>query len=255
MQMMSTPSGGGGFGGEIDESAIAAMEERGMESAQTTDASVKSKATSAFFAVPGTWTILGDREQIKVTIAQFPVSAHFRYSTVPKLAPRAYLKAKVKNTSPYILLAGEGSVFLDSDFVAVTSLELTPVDFEFWLFLGVDEEIAVTHKLVKQVKSKAGSLLTTTTKETYEYLITLTNNKKAPAEVVVWDQLPISSDKRIGVQLIEPEVSTSVEGSAPVKKNDLEYIEWYFVLKPGQLRNVPFKFSVETPKDSAVFGL
>jgi len=68
-----------------------------------------------------------------------------------------------------------------------------------------DEEIAITHKLIKQVKSKGGSLLSATTdKETFEYLMTLTNSKKTSAEVVVWDHLPIPSvTLKSNLQLLE----------------------------------------------------
>ena len=42
----------------------------------------------------------------------------FRYETIPRRACYAFLKAVVKNTSPYVMLPGESNVFLDNSFVS-----------------------------------------------------------------------------------------------------------------------------------------
>ena len=45
----------------------------------------------------------------------------FSYESVPKLSARAFLKASVKNESPYALLAGPTNIFLEGNFVAKVS--------------------------------------------------------------------------------------------------------------------------------------
>ena len=55
---------------------------------------------------------------LQVTVAQVPLDPSFEYESVPKLAAFAFLKAKVRNSSPYSLLAGPANVFLDNNFVA-----------------------------------------------------------------------------------------------------------------------------------------
>ena len=60
----------------------------------------------------------------------------FEYETVPKMAPHAFLKATVKNSSKYPFLAGPANVFLDQTFVTDTSLKAVSTEEEFSVSLG-----------------------------------------------------------------------------------------------------------------------
>lgn len=86
----------------------------------------------------------------------------------------------------------------------------------------------------------------------YDYRITLTNNKASAEDIVIWDQLPISSHEKIQIQLLEPNYRAD---SDELKKNDLNYLEWYYQLKPGEKRVIPFSFVVEHPLGMTVEGL
>lgn len=54
----------------------------------------------------------------KVSVAIVDLKPTFEYECVPKLASHVYLKAKVTNSSPYALLPGPASIFLDNNFIA-----------------------------------------------------------------------------------------------------------------------------------------
>ena len=54
----------------------------------------------------------------QVSVAIIDLKPTFEYECVPKRSQHAYLKAKVKNTSAYALLAGPTNVFLDNNFIA-----------------------------------------------------------------------------------------------------------------------------------------
>lgn len=55
---------------------------------------------------------------MQVSVAIVDLKPTFEYECVPKRTSHAYLKAKVKNTSPYALLAGPTNIFLDNNFIA-----------------------------------------------------------------------------------------------------------------------------------------
>jgi uncharacterized protein (TIGR02231 family) len=216
-------------------------------------ASVETKSTSVFFNIAGKHTVKSDSTDHQVTIMQSDFSAHFRYSTVPKLSTYAYLKVKVKNETPYPFLAGETNVFLDGNFVAHARMGAVAPTEEFWTFLGIDESMKVEYKFLKKYEKKEGGMFTKKVRIwVHEYLITLKNHKSTTEELVVWDQLPISGSEQIKVHLLEP---TFKENSDKLKKNELEYLEWFFLLKPSEEVQIPFKFSVEYPQDMAVSGL
>jgi uncharacterized protein (TIGR02231 family) len=214
-------------------------------------ATVEAGATAAVFVVPGKNTIRSDNQQHKVTMMMNEFDAVFRYSTVPKLAQYAYLKAKVKNTTDFPLLAGSTNVFLDNNFVSTSNLDMVSPDQEFWTFLGIDEGIEVKYKTMKQYQKDEG-VINKKNKYVYDYLIEITNNKKTEEEIVVWDQIPIASNPDIKVSLTEPDIQANKD---TIKMDDANYIEWFYKIKPKEKVKIPFKFTVESPKNKNLSGL
>lgn len=214
-------------------------------------ASVVTNATSVVFVIPGNKTINSDNEPHRVTVFMDRFPGYFRYVTVPKLAAQAYLKAKVKNTSNYPLLPGETQIFMDNQFVAKGQLAFVAPGEEFWTSLGVDAAMKVEYQLLRRLQKQTG-LVNKSMRYEYEYRTTLTNNKTSAEDVVIWDQVPISSHEKIQVQLLEPNYRAD---SDELKKNDLNYLEWYYQLKPGEKRVIPFSFVVEHPLGMTVEGL
>ncbi len=205
--------------------------------------SVKTKATSVVFKIRQKYTLASDNNPHKVSIMSQDFAASFRYSTVPKLAPYAYLKANVKNNSDYPFLSGKTNVFLDNNFVAHSYMKSVAPGEVFWTFLGVDEAIKVEYKFIKRYEKTEG-VFSKSKVYTYEYLIKIKNKKKSKIKLVVWDQLPISSTDALQVTLLEPKISTNNKN---IMINKQKFIEWFFTPKPGQELKIPLKFNVSYP--------
>lgn len=215
------------------------------------ETTVETGATSVLFRIEGHNTIGSGNDNHRVTVLTREFPAYFRYSAVPKLAQFAYLKARVKNETEYPFLAGESNVFLDSNFVANSYMEPAAPGEEFWTFLGIDEGMKIEYKFIKKFEVTEG-MFSKTTKLMYEYLFIIKNNKKSKADLVLWDQIPISGNEEIKVTLVEPEYK---KNTTDLKMNENNYIEWLFKPEPGQELKIPFKFSVEYPKNIIVSGL
>lgn len=72
----------------------------------------------------------------KTTVTALDLAAQLDHATAPKLAQEAYLRAKIKNTSPFILLPGRANIFRRADFVGATDLETIAPNEEFEAHLG-----------------------------------------------------------------------------------------------------------------------
>jgi uncharacterized protein (TIGR02231 family) len=235
-------AGGGGGGGGIAGLA---------PPLEVPAAAVSSGGVNAVFEIPGATTIKSDNEEHTATIMTKEFAASFRYSTVPKLSPHAFLKAKIKNETDYPLLAGSAGIFLNNTFVATSKVEEVQPGQEFWTFLGADDGIKVERKLINRVEEQGG-MFSKKTKITFNYEISVTNGHAAEEEVVVFDQLPLSGNEEIHVDLIEPRWK---ENTAELHKNDQDILEWYYKIKPDEKIVVPLKFSVEYPEGKNVPGL
>ena len=167
--------------------------------------------------------------------------------TTPKLQAAAFLTAKAVNSSEFPLLAGAMNVFLDGTFVATSALRTVMPGEKFDLALGADEGISVKHKRVQRFTEDTG-LTNSGKRVTYEYLITLQNNKKTAARVIVTDQLPVSRNEKIVVKQLAPDAKEF----KPVPDGTLK---WTLDIKPAEKRELTVKFSIDYANDVQVTGL
>jgi uncharacterized protein (TIGR02231 family) len=210
-------------------------------------AAIEAGATSASFKISVASSIPSDNSPQKVPVTSASLKAVPEYLTVPKRQAAAFLTSKVVNTSEFPLLAGAMNVFLDGTFVATSSLRTVMPGEKFELALGVDDGIAIKHKRVLKFTEDTG--LTNSGKRlTYEYLITVQNNKRTTERVVVRDQVPLSRNEKIVVKLVSPDAKE-------VKPTDEGTLQWTLDLKPGEKRELTVKFTVEYANDVNVSGL
>jgi uncharacterized protein (TIGR02231 family) len=224
----------------------------GLADAEEKDASfafatIEAGATSASFKIAVSSSIASDNSPQKVPITSASLKAVPEYLTVPKRQAAAFLTSKVVNSSDFPLLAGAMNVFLDGTFVATSGLRTVQAGEKFDLALGVDDGIAIKHKRVQKFTEETG--LTNSGKRiTYEYLITVQNNKKTSERVIVADQAPLSRNEKIVVKLLSPDAKD-------VKPTDEGTLKWTLDLKPGEKRELTVKFTVEYDNGVNVAGL
>ena len=182
----------------------------------------------------------------KTSIGRFGLDAALDHLAVPVLAPEAYLRATVTNTSPLLLLPGPARVFHGTQFVGETSLETVAAGEEFELQLGVDDQVRVERKLRRRSTGKAVIGGTRTIDVGYE--ITVENHRTGKTQVSVHDRIPVSTDGDIRVRLRET-------SPAPATQTDLGELTWELSLDGGQEATVRYRFTVEHPAQVTVSGL
>jgi uncharacterized protein (TIGR02231 family) len=187
-----------------------------------------------------------DGEPYKTMVAQFALDAELDHLAVPVLAPEAYARATVTNTSSLLLLPGPARVFHGPQFVGETVLETVAAGEEFELQLGVDDQIRVERQLRRRSTSKAMIGGTRTIDVGYE--ITVENHRPGQARISVHDHIPVSSDGDIKVRLRE--ASPDLAG-----QTDLGELTWDLSLAGGQTATIRYRFTVEHPAQVTVAGL
>lgn len=150
------------------------------------------------------------------------------------------------NTSNALLPPGPVGVYVDHAYVCMSHLDGVGVKQPFWMYLGVEPGISVSRRLLKQFKGKRSGFLKdgkTVTELSYE--ITVKNGLRSAAEVVVWDQIPVSEAKGVDVTVVQPQACDDLP--IKVKFNAEGMVEWYCELAPGGQRVFPLEFSVAQP--------
>lgn len=210
-------------------------------------ATVETAVTSASFKIAAGTTVPSDNSPQKVPITTARLATTPEFSTVPKRLAAAFLTANVTNSSEFPLLAGAMNVFLDGTFVATSSIRTVMPGEKFDLALGADEGVAVKHKRVSRFTEDTG-LTNRGKRVTYDYLLTLQNNKRTAERIIVTDQVPLSRNEKIVVKVLAPD-------SRELKPTADGTLKWTLDLKPGEKRDLSVKFSVDYPADTNVTGL
>ena len=213
---------------------------------QVAQATVESTGASVTFKVARPVAIPSDGSPHKTTVTSLDLDSQLDYVSVPRLAEEAYLRAKITNTSPYILLPGQASIFHEGNFVGATRLETVVPNQEFEAQLGVDDRIKVERELTTREISK--TLIGNTRKNVFGFKITVSSFLAWPTRVTLYDQFPVSRNEQIKSKLLEVR-------PAPVEQSELNILKWELAVAPQQKQTLTFGFEVDFPRDLAISGL
>jgi uncharacterized protein (TIGR02231 family) len=235
------------FGG-ANEVAIEAEESSLPEDVSVATATVEQAGTSLVFRVGRSVDIPSDRSPHKTTIARDRLPCSFDYVCAPALADSVHLRATIVNSTERVLLQGEASIFLQSQYVGTTQLKQTAPAETFKVFLGIDDGIKVKRELIERSVEKGSVLQSSIRRITYAYRITVHNYASTTRDIVIRDRLPVSKHEKVKVraQSIQP---------PPKDRTKLELAVWQWSMAPDTEQKIEFQFVVEHPQDMRVSGL
>jgi len=218
-----------------------------LEEAKVSTAEVQSEATSASFQIRQPATLPSDNSTQRVAITTAKLPATLQYQSTPALREAAFLTALANNNTEYPFLAGTLNTFLEDAFVAASSMKPVMPGEKVELALGADDGISIKRQLVNRFTESTG-FSGNGKRVTYEYKITVKNNKATKEQVSFKDRLPISRNEKIEVKLLSP-------ADRDIKREDDGVLVWNWDMEPGKSRDAVLKFSVDYPGDIDVAGL
>ncbi|TNN05892.1 Protein F37C4.5, partial [Schistosoma japonicum] len=193
--------------------------------------------------------IRGNGEPHRVTIGTLEFKPQLQYITIPKQTPKAFLRVTMHNISEFALLEGQASVYIDSNFIGKTKLFATAVQEEFTCELGYDPGIRVTY-MPRHKYQKSGRFLgNKTVSIIFKQIISVENSYPRSIKLLVIDQLPVSTEEKLKVQLIEPSIKNpdKYNPTKPVRISKTKLVEWDVELAPYESRELVLKYLVEHP--------
>ena len=160
---------------------------------------------TATYEVPGTRTIAPSSTSRRHKIASLAAAnIQLSYIAVPKLRAAAFLRAKARNPSPgIVLLKGMAGVTLDGSFLGNMTLPRVSPLQPFTLSLGTDPAIHVAYPKPSVHRSTQG-LFNKESAQTFARSVWITNTRSAAVELLVLDQIPVSQDERLRIDVLHP---------------------------------------------------
>lgn len=210
------------------------------EAATTIDYPVNDAVTQ--FQIKTGHNIPSNGKHQGISIDAFTIPASYQYYVAPKFDPAAFLIARVADFEQYDLLPGEANLFFTNTYVGKVYINPNTITDTFDLSLGRDQSIIVKRERVKDFSEtkKIGN----NTKETLGLKISIRNTKSTKVQLVVEDQIPISSDKEIEVTL--------VEGDNAKHNQNTGLLRWSKVILGGNTESISFRYAVKYPSDRKI---
>lgn len=243
-ERMAAPQGGAV--GDIAQDTVAAAPAPEPIAIEEQSAATVQAPFHALFAVPGRLSIPETGETKRVQLGSETLEPMLTLRTVPKLDAKAYLYAKFNTPRGAPLLPGNASLFRDGTFVGSGTLPLLSPGEEHEIGFGVDNLVRVRHAIAEQKRGKSG-LISTSRTDSRHYQISIKSMHERPISLAVFDQVPVSADQEIKVEL--------VGRSQPTKKNVDDkrgVLVWESELGPEEEQTIEFGYRVSWPSEKSV---
>lgn len=201
----------------------------------------------ATFKIPGRVS-LGAAEGAKsLRIASMSVPADLAVRAAPVLDPTAFLEASFKQTDDTTLLPGKVAIYRDGVFVGRGKLSASVKDDIVRLGFGADDKVKVERAVLKRNEGSAGLIVTSKTDER-AFKTTVRNGHDFPIHVAIEDQLPVSENDEIVVEMLP----VTTPPTAKDIRDKRGVLEWSFDAKPGEVKDINFAWRVRWPKDKSM---
>ena len=221
------------------------------------------------YDLPGHRTLTPSSVSRRHVIAELDLSAiTLSHVLVPKLRPAAFLKARIKNTSLVTLLRGKAGMTVDGTFLGSTNLPACAPDNSFNLSLGVDPSIVVTYAK-PTVRRATSGFFAKEDSAVFSRVCWIKNTKSTTVSISVHDQVPVSEDERLRINILEPkglewegdqkklEVPKGngqwYTGTVSLGKN--REVKWDITLQKGKEVKLVLEYEARIPCGQKIIGL
>ena len=200
----------------------------------------------AVFSIPGRTSVPDTGEPKSVLLQEDDIEPVLTVRTVPKSDEKAYLYAKVVVPQGSPLLPGTASLFRDGTYIGTGNLPVLSPGEDYELGFGADDQVRVRHAVLNDKRGETG-LISSSKTDSRKFRITVKNLHERSVALVVLDQVPVSKDQDIKVDIQGPR--------APTRKDiddERGVISFEAKLEPEEEEVIEFGYRVTWPGSRAI---
>ncbi|HNP32873.1 MAG TPA: DUF4139 domain-containing protein [Flavobacterium sp.] len=217
----------------------------GAYALSTVSANINENQLNVSFDIDIPYDILSNGKPHSVALKEIKLPATYKYYAAPRVDKDAFLLAEINDYSKYNLLPGEANIIFEGLYVGKTMINPNQTSDTLNLSMGRDKKISIKRE---KVVDKSGTRFLSSKKEqTFTYDITVRNNKKEVATIMLKDQYPLSTDKEIEIELLES------NGAKENKETGI--LTWDLKLNPNETKKIRISYKVKYPKDKIIDNL
>ena len=212
-----------------------------MEIAQTSMdfTTMIDRVIAAEYKIDLPYTIESNNESHLVLVKTTDVNANYRYYCVPKIDASVYLVAEILKLDELQLVPAKANIFFDGTYMGETYLDPTTMNDTLTLSLGKDPNIIAKRIVLK--KDLKDKVIGNDRERVMSYEISVKNLKNNDIELVIEDQIPLSTNSEIVIEALETSKAEYDKSTGKLK--------WVVDLKAKEAKKFVYSFKVKNPKD------
>ncbi|MGD0641643.1 MAG: mucoidy inhibitor MuiA family protein [Roseiarcus sp.] len=215
--------------------------------AQQATAQLQANAYSAQFRAPGRVSLASDGAQKSFVLDRLVAQPTLTVKTAPGIDPTAYVQVHFVDAEDAPILAGQVALLRDGAYLGQNRIGFVAPGDGVDLGFGGDDKITVQRAPVNR-KENDPTWYNQTKVETREFTTSVKNLHAFPVKVQVVDQMPVSENTAISVDL-SPATTPPTEKQVGDKRG---VMSWTLDLKPGESKEIRFAYRLKWPADRAV---
>jgi uncharacterized protein (TIGR02231 family) len=219
-----------------------------MERADEQQATADVSGFQVVFRIPGRVSVGASEGAKSLRVSTATIAPDLSVRAAPVKDPTAFLEASFKQNEDAPLLPGRVSIYRDGVFVGRGQMAAAAREETVRLGFGADDKIKIERAVLKRNEGSAGLIVTTSKTDERAFKTTVRNGHDFPIRVAIEDQLPVSENEEIQVDMLPattPPTASNVRDRRGV-------LEWAFEAKAGEVRDINFAWRIRWPKDKGV---
>jgi uncharacterized protein (TIGR02231 family) len=197
---------------------------------------------SVEYAIDLPYTIKSDNQMNMVLINTKSLNTDYMYYAVPKMDLSVYLVARITDLSSLNLIPGKANLFHDGAYLGETYLNPSTMEDTMNLSLGKDPGIVVTRTLLKDESKE--KVVGDKIEKSVSYRITIKNQKSKNVRITMQDQLPITRNSEIEVEVLDLSKGVADEITG--------IINWSIRMKPAETQTFNLIYKIKYDKTKSI---
>jgi len=206
---------------------------------------VTDNELQATFDVAIPYDIASNDKPHSISLQEYEVPVHYKYFAIPKMDQDAFLMAHVTGYDKLNLLPGLANIIFENMYVGNSFINPGVTTDTLALSMGRDKKIIIKREKVAELSGLKS--MGSSQKQTYTFEIRVRNGKQDAIDLQLKDQIPVSTEKDLEIELLES------EGATVSKESGM--LTWNLHLAAGESRKIRFSYSVKHPTTKPIANL
>lgn len=220
----------------IEDDALMEVEVMEIESFAL-DMEVSALTNRLSFELKDKYVVYSNGKDHFVEMYTQSIDADFIHYVVPKVEPDVYLTASIPDASKLGLSEGVVNIYFEGVYTGSSYLDPKTITDTLIFSLGVDKNVTADRQL--SVKKTETSTFGSEKRVNIGYDYLVRNSRKESITVVVQDQIPVSREEKITVELLEK--------SGAKFSDKTGFLDWKFKLEPNTTKDLKSEFQIKMP--------